>query len=252
MTRRSLFLVLGIVCIFTAQVHAQNNPDFSGVWILDPSRSDSQEVYGQMRVIKQTPAEIDMTAIHYAGYSDVLNVIPWTFRMNRWGPRRGGERSREPIVQARWDGKKLVAVKSPGQSYSVMWIWALSDAGNEMLVEAINWTYIPTGFAFKESSIPSAYTRRKYVYVKSPPIDSCLDCFFTINEQGVTWTPQPGGQHVAFRLQSNAAELAVTCRAKECSFIDIISGSRSGSRKREAGGVATLSVAAQSVIEVKR
>jgi hypothetical protein len=86
-----------------------------------------------------------------------------------------------------------------------------------MLVEAVNWTSIPTEFDFKESSIPSAYARDRFI-----------------------------------RLQDDANELAVTCLAEECVFMDIISGRRSGQRTRQRGEVESVPISSQTVIETKR
>jgi hypothetical protein len=188
-----------------------------------------------------------MTALHYAGYSQAWNIIPWRFRFDRWGPRRGGERSREPVVQARWDGDKVIAVKSPGESCSALWIWTLVAGGNEMLVEAVNWTQIPRDFDFREASVPAAYVRSKYVYVRRPN-DSCTGCFFALDEQGVH--PDEHGQAVAFQLTGSVTEMAVMCRAAECAFMEIVAGRRDSPRKRAAGGIAKVALSSQTVIEV--
>jgi hypothetical protein len=247
--RRTLALVFGLLWVAVPRVHAQQKPDFTGVWVLDTSRSERSGVYGQMRVITQTATQIDMTALHYAGYSNAWNVIPWRFRFNRWGPRRGGERSREPVVQARWDGDKVIAVKSPGETYSVLWIWTLLAGGNEMLVEAVNWTQIPSDFDFHEGSVPTAYRRSQYVYVRRSS-DSCMDCFFAIDEQGVH--ADVDGQAVAFQFPGSVTEMAVMCRVTECAFMEIVAGRRDSPRKRAAGGIARVTLSSQTVIEVAK
>jgi len=247
--RRPLALVFGLLWGVAPLVHAQQKPDFTGVWVLDPSRSERGGVYGQMRVITQTAADIDMTALHYAGYSKAWNIIPWRFRFDRWGPRRGGERSREPVVQARWDVDKVIAVKSPGESYSALWIWTLVAGGNEMLVEAVNWTQIPRDFDFREASVPTAYVRSKYVYVRRPN-DSCTDCLFAIDEQGVHL--DVNGQAMAFQFTGSVTEVAVMCRAAECAFAEIVAGRRDSPRKRTAGGIAKVALSSQTVIEVAK
>jgi hypothetical protein len=249
MKRQTFALVLALLWGLPLRAHAQQKPDFTGVWLLDTSRSERGGVYGQIRVITQTATEIDLTVLHYAGHSKDWNVIPWRFRIDRWGPRRGGERSREPVVQARWDRDKVIAVKSPGQSYSVLWIWTLVAGGNEMLVEAVNWTQIPSDFDFREASVPAAYARSKYVYVRRPG-DSCADCFFAIDEQGVH--ADVTGQAVAFQLTGSVTEVAVMCRTTECAFIEIVSGRRDSPRKRAAGGIAKVALSSQTVIEVAK
>jgi len=223
---------------------AQEKPDFSGVWLIDASRSE-RDVYGQMRIVTQSDTAIEMTALQYSAYSKAWNIIPWTFRINRWGPRRGGEQSLEPIVQARWDGGKLIAVKSPGESYSVLWIWSLAADGREMFVDAVGWTSLPRDFDFKESSIPAAYARNRYVYVKKAA-DACATCAFTVDERGVH--ADGDVQPVAFQLKGNT-ELSVMCRVAECALMEIVKGRRDTPRKRTAGGSATIPLSVQTVIE---
>jgi hypothetical protein len=237
---------VGVVSMALAitPARAQQRPDFNGVWHIDVSRSE-RDVYGQLRIITQHDTAIEMTALQYSDYSRAWNVIPWTFRINRWGPRRGGERSREPIVQARWDGDRLIAVKSPGESYSVLWIWSLAADGREMFVDAVGWTSLPRDFDFKESSIPAAYARNRFVYVKKSA-DACADCAFIVDERGVH--ADDGAHAVAFQLRGNF-ELNVMCRVAECALMEIVKGRRDPPRTRAAGGSATIPLSAQTVIE---
>jgi hypothetical protein len=231
---RSLLFLLGIF-FAVATSAGQASSDFSGVWLLDENRSETKGVDSQVRIVKQSPTLVEMTSIHSA--ADIINVVPWQFRMDRWGPRRGGEQSREPIVQARWDGEKLVAVKAPGENYSVLWIWSLDSARNEMTVETVNWTSIPADFNFKEATIPAAYARFKYIYTKRPPSETCATCNFTL-----------GDGKVSFQIQEDLFDLAVTCHVKECELIDVVAGKRGYSRKRSQGGVAHISLSSQTII----
>jgi len=192
----------------------QTLPDFSGLWILDPSRSDGSP-YGQLRVIRQHADAVDFTAIQSIGSPSVpaLHVIPWKLRFNRWGPRRGPEDSREPKVQARRDGNKL--------------------RPDELLVEEVNWTSIPSSFDFRERSISRAYVRRRHYYRRVPDV--------------VDWSPEPSGQPVTLRLTPD--ELKVTCRTKQCKAYEIVAGRRSSARNYAESDVLTLSLAAQTTIE---
>jgi hypothetical protein len=94
-------LIIGVLLAMLMPViqgtYGQNDPDFSGVWMLDESHSDAAP-YGQIRVIRQATDAVDFTAIQYVGRPQIpaFNVIPWKLRFNRWGPRRGGENSLEP------------------------------------------------------------------------------------------------------------------------------------------------------------
>ena len=54
---RHIATALLAFCVLSAAPQAQPKPDFSGIWVLDPARSDDR-VYGQLRVISQTPSQI--------------------------------------------------------------------------------------------------------------------------------------------------------------------------------------------------
>jgi hypothetical protein len=214
-------------------IWGQSIPDFSGVWMLDAPRSD-RSPYGQLRVIWQSSDAIDFTAIQYAGAPSIpgLHVIPWKLRFNRWGPRRGGENSREPKVQARWDGKKLLYVKAPGESFSVLFVWSL-ESRDELLVEEVNWTNIPYSFDFKERSIPSAYVRRRHYYERVPSVSD--------------WSPEPSGQPITLLLNQN--ELNIMCRVAECHSYEIVAGRRVSTQRHPEGTVLTTPLAVQTTIE---
>ena len=145
-------------------ITAQDKPDFSGRWVLDRSRSDDPNyLHAEKFIIAQTPTRFSVTAI----YTDTLGKLwelPWDWQMNRWGPRRGGVGSKEPLIQARWDGQKVVGIKAPHTSYTMAFIFSLSDDRQEMLVESVN----PGGIqsTFKESSVSRAYGRRRFVFVR--------------------------------------------------------------------------------------
>jgi hypothetical protein len=51
--------------VMSAAPQAQQKSDFSGIWVLDTARSDDR-VYGQIRVITQTPSQIEMAVLHFA------------------------------------------------------------------------------------------------------------------------------------------------------------------------------------------
>lgn len=143
---------------------AQDKPDFSGTWVLDRSRSeDPQYLHAEKFIIVQTPTRFNVTAI----YTDTLGKLwelPWDWQFNRWGPRRGGAGSKEPPIQARWDGQKVVGIKAPYTSYTMAFIFNLSDDRQELLVESVN----PDGIqsTFKESSVSRAYVRRRFVFMR--------------------------------------------------------------------------------------
>jgi len=229
-------IVIGILLatlIPRRATYGQTTPDFSGVWMLDASRSDANP-YGQVRVIWQNSDAVDFTAIQYAGApsTPAFNVIPWKLRFNRWAPRRGGENSLEPKVQARWDGDKLIYVKSPGESFSVLFIWSLVNP-DELLVQGVNWTYLPDNFDFKERSIPSAYVRFRYFYSR---VNTVKD-----------WAPHADGKPVTIAL--NQEELNVSCRMKACLSYEIRAGRRMSAQHYQEGTAFRIRLETQTTIE---
>jgi hypothetical protein len=236
MDRRIFMRILPATMALVPNAWAQTAPDFSGVWMVDNSRSDPNP-YGQIRVIHQNIDAIDFTSIEYVRNPRMpnLNVVPWKLRFNRWGPRRGKEDSREPKVQARWDGSKLIYVKSPGESFSALVIWSLG-APDELLVEGVSWTSIPQSFQFTERAIPSAYARSRHYYRRVADVTD--------------WAPETDGSAVSLRLEQNV--LNVTCLTGECRAYEIVSGRRIASRKHAEGSVFKLSLTDQTTVELER
>jgi hypothetical protein len=243
--RRRILAIALIAWLHGSISHAQPKPDFSGVWTLDASRSDAAGVYGTVRVIEQSAEDIDMVVIQRERYYPEISLIPWKLRLGRYGPRRGGENSREPLVQARWDGDQLITLKAPGQTYSVLWIWTLAADGRELIVESID-TGMPSSFDFKRSSIPRAYAPYRHVYVRVPITYGCGDCPFQIDQTGLR-REISDDRGLVFRLQS-ATEMSVTCLEKTCTVTDILEGKRRDPRRLGAGRAAIVSLSIQSAI----
>jgi hypothetical protein len=164
----SLRLLLVLIIVATVALEAQK-PDFSGTWVLDRSRSDDpQHLHAEKFVIAQTESRFNVTAV----YTDTLGkswALQWDWQFNKWGPRRGGEGSKEPLIQARWDGPKIVGVKAPHTNYTFVMIFSLSPDRQELLVETVN----PDGTqsTFKESSVSAAYGRRRFVFTREEGFD---------------------------------------------------------------------------------
>jgi hypothetical protein len=235
------------VCLLTAGAAAQGRPDFSGVWILDPSRSDDR-VYGQMRVINQAADWIDMAVLHFA--SGRTSITPWRLPSDRWRPRRGGDTSREPIVQSRWDGTRLVTLKAPGTSYSVLWVWTLADDGTELVAEGIS-TGIGFSFDFKVSSAPRGYIPDRHVYRRVGAIRSPDARAFALNDRAVVWDPAEDESPVLLRFGPDAASLSVGCVAKTCRVADIVAGRTRQSQVVAVGSTKMISMTANTVIDAK-
>lgn len=221
---------------------AQSKPDLSGVWTLDAARSDSAGTYGQVRLITQTPTEFNLTVLQRERNVSEISVVPWKLRLGRYGPRRGEEGSREPVVQSRWDGDQLVTLKSPGESYSLLWIWSLLNAGQDLVVESIS-TPLPWAFDFKRSSLPKGRAFSRHVYVRSPVTSSCSNCSFQVDYEGLRSDVGIDGG-VRFRFE-NASNLEVACLITSCNVTKIIDGRRHVPMVLGQGQVARLSLSDQ-------
>jgi hypothetical protein len=228
---RPISTVIIVLATLTA-AHAQQKPDFSGIWALDPGRSDDH-VYGQMRVISQTPTLIEMAVLQVA--AGQTSIIPWELPIDRWRPRRGGERSREPVVQSRWDGDRLVTVKAPGTSYSVLWIWSLSDDGMTLTAEAIS-TSISPSFDFTVASAPRGFVPDRHVYTRVASPDRLS---FALGD-------------ALIRFGRDPRSLGVTCAVQSCTLIDVVAGRRQQSRTIPNGREAIVSLRANTLISATR
>jgi len=144
----------------------QPRPDFTGEWRMDVARSARRLAFhGDYLRIVQSPTIITFTAT-WVDELGRTQRLPWDLRIDRWGPRRGGDQSRQPLVQARWDGQKLIVIKAPGTGYSAVWIWSLSDDGSELSIESINIGGLDQ-WAFKEAAIPRAFGRLRHVFTRA-------------------------------------------------------------------------------------
>jgi hypothetical protein len=228
---RSISACLVAIAALSAQPSAQQ-PDFSGVWVLDPARSD-ERVYGQLRVISQTPSQIDMTVFQVA--SGQTSIIPWELPFYRWRPRRGGDRSLEPVVQARWDGNRLVTVKAPGTHYSVLWIWSLSDDGMTMTVEGIS-TSISSSFDFTVASAPRGFIPDRHVYTR---VTATEDRPFALGD-------------ALIRFGRDTGTIGLTCATASCTVTEVVAGRRGQSRRLANGSETSLSLHANTLITATR
>lgn len=163
MTR--VFTLAIVVFCSVAVPAAQRSPDLAGTWQMDVAASDSEHAFhGQRLVITQSESLVRIDA-YWTDETGRTQFLPWDLRINRWGPRRGGEHSRAPLVQARWDGAMLIMVKSPRQNNSAIWMLSLADA-RTLYIETISMPGLSA--TFREAAIPREYGRRRFVFKRAP------------------------------------------------------------------------------------
>ena len=171
------------------------------------------------------------------------HILPWTFRLDRWGPRRPP--MDQPITRGGWDGQTFIGAKSPGENYSVVWKWHLLRPG-ELAIDAFNWTYLPSTFDFHEASIPDYYVPDTFVY-KRMTLDQFPAPYFAIQSRNVSWERQPLNDDVTFALQRSGTQLRIVCGGSSCTVGDPESR---GSRKVARGETMTISIPSRWSIQV--
>lgn len=235
---------LTILCLPTARA-AQAVPDVSGIWVMDGSRGDTGGVYGQMRIVAQGPDRIEVTVLHYDPRGAITSA-PWTFRVDRWGPRRGPEASSAPRTRARWMDGRLVLVKAPGEIGAALWIWSLAGGGEELVIDTMN-----PALSWDADLRAVGPTGRRYshVFTKVKPGAACRDCFFQLHERRVTWDSAPRGE-IALRLSQDEAVLEAMCLVARCTRVDLSGGRRVGARSMSRGDVTSLRASAEVRLEI--
>ena len=157
---KSLALGLLVALTLVVSVRTQTTPDFSGVWRLDPSRSDASayaDTPGPVTVtIKHSPTEIVINTTTSRGASDTT----YKFVTADAGPVA-------TAPNARWQGDAVVtnAIRDiRGQSVTVQQTRRLSADGKEMIVESI--VNVQHGYSAVGAKI---YGMSKDVFVRVQP-----------------------------------------------------------------------------------
>jgi len=212
---------------------AQAPPDVSGVWVLDASRKDAREVYGELRVVEQDEHEVRVTMVDYGtawiggGFRPVLRIVPWTYRFDRWAPRRGGPDSTQPVTRARWSGERLVLAKTPGESFGHVWVWGLDAAAGELRQQETNQTW-DSDFTQKDAEGGRTYFLRGG----------------ELERAGVE-----ASREIVIGVDEAARELVVSCPRYDCVLVELLSGRRVGSRPLARGAPERVPLMSEAVVE---
>jgi hypothetical protein len=238
--------------VWLAHPVASAAPDFTGVWVLDPARSDLRSVYGQIRIVEQAASELRVAVMQFAGNAGTLTVYPWRYTFGQWTPRRGGQQSQEPRTRVEWEDESLVTAKAPGTTYSVLQRWT-SDAG-DLRVQAFA-KAVSFDFDFRVRGLSPADRREVMTYRRLPPDRyACAECWFWVDGTGVTFidgaTPPPVPW--ALRLTEQATRLEVLCRSDRCRVTDIVNGRRQQPRILDRDQRMAVPLSANTVIEVPK
>jgi hypothetical protein len=128
-------LILSIVCAVafgSVDFSAQDQPDFSGTWVMDRARSEAAAqgtpIGPVTVVIRQTPAEVRIETTR-EGRTEAVRYLPASAKP------AGGD---DVIGAFRWDGSKLVTrlvTDINKQAITVEEVRSLNPTGREMTVE---------------------------------------------------------------------------------------------------------------------
>jgi hypothetical protein len=207
-------LILGVLPLLAS---TQAPTDFSGVWVLDSSPTDTR-AYGEIRVVRQSPEAVRVTMIDEGTawidgrFRDVVRIMPWTFSWNEWAPRRGGPYSSQPRARARWAASSLVLEKSTDRGAGdLVRHWRL-DSRDESLIERVG-------------SIDARFTR--------------------LSDHAAV--PQRAG--ISVQVSADLSTVRISCPAIECRVVEFFSGRSTGAAALPPGTERTYPVDAELRIE---
>jgi hypothetical protein len=155
--------VLFILSLATTTAAAQDRPDFSGTWTMDPSQSalavQNEPVRSRTLVINQTATELTIETLQ-EGKRDTVRYQPG-------GPGSMSSSGGRPSILASvwyWDGQKLVTETVRNVSDATVRtreVHTLDAAGGEMIVETL--LVVEHGYTIKGGQ---NYANGKDVYKK--------------------------------------------------------------------------------------
>ncbi len=226
-----LFWLVGLHVPLTL---AQADVDFSGLWVLD--RSDVRDVYGEIRIIHQTKKEVGLTIIDYGSawivdaFRGVVHILPWTFRFDQWGPRRGPPDSKQPKTRAQSRGPRVVLEKSTfSGNGEFTWVWSLDDSRTELL--------------------QSQGSSNIYFLRSSPNDPAFASMVQRLTQSGALGSDPP---KINVRVNDDSTAVLIDCPEHDCRIVQFENGSRIGTRLLKKGAVAALPLQSEAMIEPAR
>jgi len=162
----SAFIVLAGITGAWAQ---QSPPDFSGVWKMDPARSESAHqavpIGPVVLVVKQTPTAITIETRRSPAGSTKFQSETLTYLLNGADTTNGEEDGKRVRTKARWDGASLITETERnvnGASVTTKFIHTLNASRREMKLDKT--LMVQHGYQFEGSK---SYGTGTDVFVKS-------------------------------------------------------------------------------------
>jgi hypothetical protein len=157
------------VLLFSLQAPAQAPIDFSGVWQMDPSRSESAHQATPIGpitlVIKQGATELSIETRRSERHKPAISSETLTFKLDGSENSIVGSYGVQIKGKAHWDGTKLItetARNIQGSAVTIMQVFSLDASRKEMTVD--NTLTVQHGY---QSQSANNTGRGKDVFIKS-------------------------------------------------------------------------------------
>jgi hypothetical protein len=236
-TRERLFVAAVATALFVLPVAAQEQGDVSGVWVLD-SGNVAGEVYGELRVVRKDSEAVRISMIDYGtawidgAFRGVLRVMPWTFRFDAWGPRRGAATSSQPKAMARRVGSSIVLCKLTERGNGdFVSLWTPSEDGRALIQRA-------SARSCAESVAVKGVADAGLRFVRASTADDSPSSQGALLERLRSVVPVVG--EITVRASADLSTLIVGCPTTDCRIVEFHSGIQTGARQLPRGTTATL------------
>jgi len=155
--------------VLSLQGSAQDTPDFSGVWHMDPSRSESAHqavpIGTVTLILKQNTAELTVETRSTQKGKPATSSETLTFKLDGSETSVAGNSGAQIQTKAHWNGAKLITETSrniQGSTVTTMHVFSLDASGTELTIDK---TFtVQHGYQFEGANNTG---RGKDVFVKS-------------------------------------------------------------------------------------
>jgi len=168
--QRIPFAIFVIAVLFSRHAGAQDATDYSGVWKMDASRSDSAHqavpIGPVTLVIQQNPSNISIETRRVQKQKPTLAVERLTYELDGTEKSVAGSSGTAIKVKARREGSKLVTETTriiDGSTVTTMHVYSLDAGGKELSIDKT--LTIQHGYQSFEGAANTG--RGKDVFVKS-------------------------------------------------------------------------------------
>ena len=163
------FTLSTMAFLFSLQGTAQETTDFSGVWQMDPSRSESAHqavpIGPVTLIIKQNPAELSIETRRAQKNKPAISSETLTFKLDGSENSIVGNTEAQIQAKAHWDGTKLITETSrniQGSTVTTMHVFSLDASGKELTIDKT--LTVQHGYQFEGANNTG---RGKDVFIKS-------------------------------------------------------------------------------------